>query len=155
MVLNSTKRLEVRFQSTWNTQSSFQKPVTELVRDHTRTFPLERYSHSFTDLISYSFTNFLLRGVINCKTNTSGCHCLLTSWGKLRICWSFSVGFEFICSAAIDFHGLPREEEPNVSVEVDLSRFRTLEPEKTRTRILCRTVRKRLTLNIIELYAEL
>lgn len=139
MVLNSTKRLEVRFQSTWNTQSSFQKPVTKLVRDHTRTFSLQRYPHCFSDLILYSFTNFLLHGAINSKTNASVCHCLLTSWGKLRVCWRFSVRFEFVCSAAINFHGLPREQEPNVSVEVDLSRFRTLEPEKTWTDILCIT----------------
>lgn len=55
---------------------------------------------------------------------------LLASGRKLRIRRRFSVRFEFVCSAAVDFHGFPREQEPYVSVEVDLSRLRTLEPNE-------------------------
>lgn len=63
-------------------------------------------------------------------TNTSHCHSLSTSWWKLRVCWWFSVRFEFIRSTAVNLHWLSREEEPYISMEVDLSRFRTLEPKQ-------------------------
>lgn len=62
--------------------------------------------------------------------NTLSCHSLSTSWWKLRVCWRFSVRFEFVCSTAINFHWLSREQEPYISMEVDLSRFRTLEPKQ-------------------------
>ena len=41
-----------------------------------------------------------------------------------------SEGFELIGSTTVHFHGFAWEQEPDVSVEVDLPRFRTLEPEQ-------------------------
>lgn len=117
------------FQSTWNMWISFQ----------------ESFNKNWSRITGEDPPSWLLIGTL-CSTliftfklgywaNTLNCHFLSTSWWKLRVCWRFSVRFEFICSTAINFHWLSREQEPYISMEVDLSRFRTLEPKQTNKRM--------------------